>query len=91
VYRRERFDLFTRGLSGIKARVISRPIVRWGSFEELLARGTHLGQGVNPVRRDSRFRGREKATGSGRLEHIQTASKSALRSLQPAMLLRPDL
>ncbi len=44
---------FTRAPSRMGARFITTRIVRWGRFPELLAEGTHLGQGHYPVREDS--------------------------------------
>jgi len=43
---------FTRAPSRMGARVITTRIVRWGRLPELLAEGTHLGQGHYPVRED---------------------------------------
>ena len=49
---RERIVPFTRAPSSMGARVITTRIVRWGRLPELLAEGTHLGQGRYPVRED---------------------------------------
>jgi hypothetical protein len=51
--RRERNASLTRAPSRMGARVITTRIVRWGRLPELLAGGTHLGQGHYPVREDS--------------------------------------
>ena len=51
--RRERIASFTRTRSRMGAQVITTRIVRRGRLPELLAEGTHLGQGHYPVRRDS--------------------------------------
>ena len=49
----ERIVSFTRAPSRMGARVITTRIVRRGRLPELLAGGTHLGQGRYPVREDS--------------------------------------
>jgi hypothetical protein len=49
---REWIAPFTRAPSRMGARVITTRIVRWGRLPELLAEGTHLGQGHYPVRGD---------------------------------------
>ena len=51
--RRERNPSLTRPPSRMGARVITTRIVQWGRLPELLAGGTHLGQGHYPVRKDS--------------------------------------
>jgi len=50
--RRERNVLLTRAPSRMGARVITTRIVHRGRLPELLAGGTHLGQGHYPVRQD---------------------------------------
>lgn len=77
-YRRERFDLFMRARSRIRARVISRPIVRRGRFRQLLVGGTQLGQGVNPVREDSFQVCRRIDRASSRTAVVQIPSKLKL-------------
>jgi hypothetical protein len=49
----ERIASFTRAPSRMGARVITTRIVQRGTSPELLAEGTHLGQGRYPVREDS--------------------------------------
>src|SRR5271163_1210104 len=51
--RGERIASFTRAPSRMGARVITTRIVQRGRLPELLAGGTHLGQGHYPVRGDS--------------------------------------
>ncbi len=89
--RGERIDAFTRIPSRIGARVISRAIVRRGRFRQLLVRGTHLGQGVNPVREDSRHLRSRTGWMFGRLELAQIALKSVLSSTQILRAVTPSL